>query len=344
MRKSKLTKLTKGIALLLFTAMLSSCEDMVVLNSKGPIGRSEAELIYVSFGLMLIVVLPVFVMTFWFAIRYRDSNKKATYKPDWAHSNKIEFVVWTVPIIIIVILSFLTWKSTNELDPYKPIESKVKPLVVDVISLDWNWLFVYPEDSVATLNELVIESGRPVSFRLTSQTVMTSLFIPQLGSQMYAMAGMRTKLNLMADEPGTYVGRNLEYSGNGYHTMNFKVLAKTSEEFKTWLKTAKASSDTLTMAQYEEISKPKEGHPVKVYASIVPDLFDKVMAPFMDWMSCHEMKMDESSQKEECECSDKQMGKCHDKADSESQDMKKDCPEMGKSCHDMDNKKMEGKK
>ncbi len=344
MRKSKLTKLTKGIVLLLLTAMMSGCKDMVVLNSKGPIGRSEAELIYVSFGLMLIVVLPVFVMTFWFAIRYRDSNKKATYKPNWAHSNKIEFVVWTVPIIIIVILSFLTWKSTKELDPYKPIESNVKPLEVDVISLDWNWLFVYPEDSVATLNELVIESGRPVSFRLTSQTVMTSFFIPQLGSQMYAMAGMRTRLNLMADVPGTYMGRNLEYSGNGYHKMNFKVLAKTPEDFKAWLKTAKTTSDTLTMAQYEEISKPKAGHPVKVYASIVPDLFDKVMAPFMDWMNCHEMKMDGCSHEGACECSDKQMDKCHDKTGCECPDMKKDSPEMGKSCHDMDNKKMEDNK
>lgn len=290
MSKTLFKNSLKGGVLLLLTAFLSSCKDMVILDPKGPVGQRAAELINTSILLMLIVVLPVFIMVIWFSIRYRAGNKKSTYKPDWAHSNKIEWFIWTIPVIIIVILSYLTWTSTHELDPYKPIASDKPALQVEVISTDWNWIFVYPEDSIATINELVIEAGRPVSFKLTSATVMTSLFIPDLGSQIYAMAGMQTQLNLMADEPGNFVGRNLEYSGNGYHQMSFDVKAKTTEDFANWVLEAKKSTSALSMEEFNKIKVPNVNHPVVIYSSVEPDLFEKVMAPYMQWMNHGEMK------------------------------------------------------
>ena len=303
MNKKIFSHLLKGGGFLLLATVLSGCKDMIILNSKGPIGQSATQLIYISIALMLIVVVPVFVMVIWFSVRYREGNKKATYKPDWAHSNAIEWVIWMIHVAIIAVLAYLTWKSTHELDPYKPIASATEPLEVDVISTDWNWVFVYPEDSVATVNELVIETGRPVKFRLTSATVMTSFFIPQLGSQMYAMAGMQTQLNLRADHSGEYFGRNLEFSGDGYDNMHFKVKAISTGEFHKWVQEAKQSKLTLSMDKFNEICVPNMGYPVTVYTTNVPDLLDKVMAPYMDWMN-----MDGSCGEENCEhecCKDK---------------------------------------
>ncbi|MBN2615502.1 MAG: ubiquinol oxidase subunit II [Bacteroidales bacterium] len=279
--------------LLSMVVFLSSCSKMIVLDSKGPIGQEETFLIYISFALMLIVVIPVFVMAFWFAVRYRDTNEKATYKPKWAHSTKIEWVIWMVPIAIIVALSYLTWTRTYQLDPYKPIQSEAKTFHVEVVSMDWNWLFIYPEYHIATVNELVFPANTPLSFRLTSASVMTSFFIPQLGSQMYAMAGMQTRLNLMANEPGVYEGHNLEFSGKGYNTMHFEAIAKTPEEFKEWLEKAKKSPDTLSMAMFKKISEPNINYPETVYSSVVPGLFDHILSRFMGWMGTHKkMKMD----------------------------------------------------
>lgn len=304
MSRTLLKNTFKGGVLFLLTAFLSSCKEMVILDPKGPIGQRAAELINTSILLMLIVVLPVFIMVIWFTIRYRAGNKKATYKPDWAHSNTIEWFVWTIPVIIIVILSYITWTSTHELDPYKPIESDKPALRVDVISTDWNWIFVYPEDSIATINELVIEADRPVSFKLTSASVMTSFFIPHLGSQIYAMAGMQTQLNLMAQDTGVFWGRNLEYSGFGYNMMSFEVKAKTAQDFKQWVKDAKGSTSSLSMDEFNKIKQPNVDHPVVIFSSVEPDLLNKVMAPYMDWMDHsamegHDGHMDHSGMKME---------------------------------------------
>lgn len=289
--KKILYNLFKIGAVFFSIVFLSSCKNMIVLDPKGPIGREETFLIYMAFALMLIVVVPVFVMVLWFSIRYRASNKKATYKPMWAHSNKIEWVIWSVPIAIIIALSYLTYTRTHQLDPYKPIPSAEKSVRIEVISLDWNWLFIYPDYDIATVNELVFPANAPLSFRLTSATVMTSFFIPQLGSQMYAMAGMQTRLHLMANDTGTYIGHNMEYSGRGYHTMHFNAITKTPEQFKEWIQKAKQSPDTLSMDKYKELSKPIVDYPVKIYSSVVPDLTDKIISPFMDWMGNHKMKM-----------------------------------------------------
>lgn len=287
--KKRGVKNFKGALLFLLTIFFTGCKKMVVLDPKGPVGIEQAFLIKVSFFLMLIVVLPVFVMVIWFSVRYRASNKKATYKPKWAHSNKIEAVVWGVPIAIIVALGYLTWESTHELNPYKPLESVNKPLKIDVISTDSDWLFVYPEYGIASINKLVFPVNTPLNFRLTSGSVMTSFFIPALGSQMYSMAGMQTKLHLMANEVGVFEGKNMEYSGNGYAGMHFKAISTTHQNFEDWLKEVKESPDTLSLKKFNQINQMFNfNHPVASYSSVEPNLFNKVMMKNMQWMSMPE--------------------------------------------------------
>ena len=292
--KKKGVKIFKGALLFLLTIFLSGCKKMIVLESKGSVGVEQALLIKVSFVLMLIVVLPVFVMVVWFSVRYRASNKKATYKPKWTHSNAIEAVVWGVPIAIIVVLGYLTYDSTHRLNPYKPLESANKPIKIDVISTDSDWLFVYPEYGIASINQMVFPVNTPLNFRLTSGSVMTSFFIPALGSQMYAMAGMQTKLHLMANEVGVFRGQNIEYSGNGYAGMHFKAISTTQQGFENWLKEVKEKTDTLSLNRFNEINQMLNmNHPVTSYSSVESNLFNKVMMKNMQWMSMpehHNMK------------------------------------------------------
>lgn len=257
---------------------------MLLLDPKGPIGEAERLLIIFSFALMLIVVLPVFVMLFWFCLRYKASNTNATYMPKWDYSVKLHWVIWLVPVAIVTVLAYLTWTRTFQLDPYKPIDSGAKPIRIEVVSLDWNWLFIYPDHDIAVVNQVVFPAGVPLSFRLTSDTVMTSFFIPQLGSQMYAMAGMQTRLHLMADEPGIYAGQNQEFSGRGYADMRFKAIAVPQEQFETWVREAKQSPDTLDLARYERLRAPNIGHPMICFSSVQPRLFNHIMGKYMGWM------------------------------------------------------------
>src|ERR1700739_1369051 len=193
--------LSAGLVLL-----LSGCSNLDVLNPKGSVGLAERELIATSVWAMLIVVVPVIALTLLFAWRYRASNRNAEYKPGWVHSTGIEIAIWTIPTLIILFLAVLTWKTTHELDPYKPLESQVKPINVEVVALDWKWLSLYTDLGIAPGNQLAFPVGTPVNFTITSDTVMNSFFIPQLGGQIYAMAGMQTRLHLLAEEPGDYAG------------------------------------------------------------------------------------------------------------------------------------------
>jgi cytochrome o ubiquinol oxidase subunit II len=288
MSANKLFHNLKVLGLFVFALLMTGCSKLIVLNSKGPVGKEETTLIYMSIGAMLIVIVPVFVMTYLFFKRYRDEKKNADYQPNWVHSTKIELVIWGVPLMIIAFLSYLVWVKTYELDPYKPIVSDNKPLNIQVISLDWKWLFIYPDYNIAMVNELVIPEKVPLSFRLTSATVMTSLFIPQLGSQMYAMAGMQTRLHLMADETGTYEGHNVEFSGEGYDTMHFNVIAKTKQGFEEWVNAAKEKQNDLDPATYSQLSQPGSNYPVTVFSPVTPGLFDHVMQSFMGWMGDHQ--------------------------------------------------------
>jgi cytochrome o ubiquinol oxidase subunit II len=262
-------------------AFLGGCTQMVLFDPKGPIGEAERFLIVAAFVLMLIVVVPVFVMAFWFARKYRASNTKATYKPKWSHSTQIELVMWLVPVAIVTALGILAWSGTHRLDPYKPIDPDVTPISIEVVSLDWKWLFIYPDHNIAAVNQLAFPAHVPLSLRITSDTVMTSFFIPQLGSQIYAMAGMQTRLHLMADEPGAYAGQNQQFSGRGYSDMNFKAIAASREEFEAWVQKAKQSPEKLDIARFDELRAPSVGNPVAYFSTVTPGLFDRIIGERM---------------------------------------------------------------
>src|SRR5215475_1312275 len=260
--------------------LLSGCNNLDLLAPKGPIGAAEKSLIATSTWAMLIVVIPVIVLTLWFAYRYRASNRSATYDPKWSHSTAIEVVVWTIPTLIILFLGVLTWNTTHELDPYKPLESNVKPINVEVVALDWKWLFIYPDLGIASVNQLAIPVGTPVNFRITSDTVMNSFFIPQLGGQIYAMAGMQTRLHLLAEEPGDYAGTSANFSGKGFSDMKFRTLAESPEEFNAWVAKARASTDHLDMDRYYAVAKPEEKAAVSYFSSVDPKLFNNIVARY----------------------------------------------------------------
>ncbi len=261
--------------------MLGGCSTMPLFDTKGPIGAAEKSTILTSFELMLIVVIPVFVLTGLIVWRYRASNKKATYTPDWAHSGKIELVVWLVPAVIVLILSNLTWNVSHALSPYRPVASAHKPIRIDAVAMNWKWLFIYPDQHIATVNRIVFPKDVPVSFRLTSSTVMASFFIPRLGSQIYAMPGMRTKLSLVADAAGTYVGRNFQFSGRGYSSMHFQAVATTQTKFRDWVQKVKASSKQLDPATLRQLEMPSERNPVTYFGSVPPGTFDHIIDEFV---------------------------------------------------------------
>ncbi|MDE2052978.1 MAG: ubiquinol oxidase subunit II, partial [Gammaproteobacteria bacterium] len=221
---------------------------------------------------------PVIALTLIFAWRYRASNEKADYRPDWSHSNTIEAVVWLIPCIIIATLGVIAWRSSHSLDPYRPLDSKVKPIRIDAVALDWKWLFIYPDQKVATVNEVAFPANVPVEFHITSATVMNAFFIPQLGSQIYAMAGMQTELHLLANEPGTYQGLSSNYSGDGFSGMTFKATALPQQGFDAWLAKVKGSQQTLGAPAYERLARPSENNPVAYYSQVQPNLFADIIA------------------------------------------------------------------
>jgi len=274
------TLLSIGLSSLCAAVFLSGCSQTLLFDPKGPIGDTERLVIIVSFALMLIVVIPVFIMAIWFPWKYRASNTKAPYDPKWSHSIRIESVVWLVPAVIVTVLGIIVWKTTHQLDPHKPIETGVKPIIIEAVSLDWKWLFIYPEQQIATVNQMVFPANVPLSFKLTSATVMTSFFIPQLGSQIYAMAGMQTQLHLLADEPGTYAGQNQQFSGDGYADMNFEALAVSREEFESWVNKIRQSPEKLDMERYQELEQPNVNAPVTHFSEVKPDLFEHILSKY----------------------------------------------------------------
>ena len=255
---------------------LSGC-DWVLLDSKGMVGLAQRDLILICIGLMLIVVIPAIVLTFVFAWRYRAGNTKAKYMPDWSHSTKVEIVVWGVPLIIIAVLAVIVWKSTHELDPYKPLDVAGEPLHVDVIATDWKWVFVYPDLGIATVNQLNFPANRPLAFNITSNSTMNTFFIPQLGGQIYAMAGMTTKLHLIANENGEFDGISANYSGAGFTGMKFKAVATSQADFEAWVNEVKQSPKQLDKAEYEALAKASENNPVTLYSVAPADQFQTIV-------------------------------------------------------------------
>jgi cytochrome o ubiquinol oxidase subunit 2 len=258
-----------------------------VLDPKGPIALAERDLLFDAFSVMMIVVVPVIVMVFLFAWRYRASNTKAAYAPTWCRSTRIDAVVWLVPALIVVAVGVLVWRSTHRLDPYRPIDSAVPPLEVQVVAQDWKWLFVYPEQGIAVVNQLAFPSGRPVSLRITSDTVMNSFYVPALAGQIYAMAGMQTRLHLLADAPGKFVGRNSQYSGSGFSDQYFEVVAMTPADFDAWVAQVRQSPAKLDAAAYQTLAAASRRHPITYYSAVEPDLYGSIIAKYTGGQHAH---------------------------------------------------------
>ena len=266
---------TRAIALLL-TLPLCACARQGVLDPQGPVARAEALLLQDATAIMLTVIVPVIAATLGFAWWFRQGNRLARRRPDFVYSGAVEMVVWSIPVLIIGFLGGIAWISSHELDPAKPIASTIEPVDVEVVSLDWKWLFIYPREGVATVNRLVVPAGAPIRMRLTSQGVMNSLLIPQLGSQIYTMSGMATRLNLLADRPGDYPGFSAQFSGDKFSDMRFRVTALPASDYAAWLARTRAAGGSLDARSYAALALPGASRPGS-YAAVTPGLFDAVV-------------------------------------------------------------------
>lgn len=258
---------------------LGGC-DFVVLNPSGDIALQQRDLVVISTVLMLLIIVPVMALTVFFAWKYREGNQAADYDPDWNHSTYLELVIWAAPLLIIICLGAVTWMWTHLLDPYRPLDrtargqpitQEVKPLEVEVVALDWKWLFIYPEQGIATVNEMAAPVDKPVRFRLTSTSVMNAFYVPALAGMIYAMPGMETTLHGVMNKPGTFPGFSANYSGDGFSGMRFAFHAH--EDFDSWVAKVKAEGGALDRATYLALAKPSENEPVRHYSSVEPQLF-----------------------------------------------------------------------
>jgi cytochrome o ubiquinol oxidase subunit II len=265
---------------LIGAATLGGC-DGGVLDPKGPISLAERQIMFNATGIMLAIVIPVMIATLGVAFWFRASNERATYQPDFQYSGRIELLVWSIPLMTVLLVGTVAWISSYDLDPPKPIASSVKPIKVQVVSLDWKWLFVYPEQGVASVNRLIIPAGTPVSLELTSSGVMNSFFVPQLAGQIYTMAGMVTHLNLQADHPGTYRGMSANFSGEGFADMYFYVEAVPPDKFEQWVDSAHSEGPILDAQAYADLVKPSKAVTPFTYKSVAPGLFASILSAAM---------------------------------------------------------------
>ena len=255
--------------------LLASCHEGV-LDPHGPVGKAERVILYNSTAIMLAVVIPVILLTLVFAWWFRDKNKRAQYRPDWEYSGRIEMIIWSIPALVILFLGGIAWTGSHDLDPSQELKDSLAPLDIEVISLDWRWLFIYPKEGIASLNRLVVPAGVPLRFRLTSATVMNSFFVPQLGSQIYAMPGMISRLNLRADQPGAFQGLSAQFSGDGFSDMRFDLVSVGAYEFKEWVTTTKTQGGLLDATTYTNLAKPAKAENPQTYAAVTEGLFDSV--------------------------------------------------------------------
>lgn len=278
------------LVLIIFLSNYLGTHTVDVLNPKGVIALAEKNLLITAVWLMLIVVIPVFVMLGAFLWRYRAGNTKAKYSPDWHTNTTLEVVWWAIPTIIIIMLGALTWKSTHDLDPYKPLVSDTKPITIQVVALDWKWLFIYPDEHIATVNFLEIPKDTPIDFQITADAPMNAFWIPQLGGQVYAMPGMTAQLHLLANEVGKYNGLSSNFSGDGFVGMKFVTRVTTEDDYKEWVKTVQASPSTLTRDEYDNLAKKSKNNPVEYYAEVKENLYNEVIMKFMAPMNHMNMK------------------------------------------------------
>jgi len=257
--------------------LVASCQPAGVLDPQGPVASAERLLLINSTAIMLVVVIPVIAAALVFAWWYRSANTRANRGADESYEERIEFVVWSIPALTVILLGGVIWIGSHQLDPRAPIPGHSDPLRVDVVALDWKWLFIYPDQGVAAVNQLVIPAATPVEFRLTSATVMNSFFVPQLGSQIYTMGGMTTHLNLLADKPGEYPGFSANFSGEGFPWMRFVVRSMPVGDFTAWLKQTRGTGSSLDDAGYAELAKPSKAVPPTTYRSVEPKLFERIL-------------------------------------------------------------------
>jgi len=257
--------------------LLVSCGQQGILDPQGPVASAESLLMLNATAIMLVVVVPVIVATFAFGWWYRSSNARANRSTDESFEGRIEFVTWSIPALIVILLGGVIWIGSHQLDPRAPIPAKGDPLRVEVVALDWKWLFIYPDQRVAAVNQLVIPAGTPVNFRLTSATVMNSFFIPQLGSQIYTMGGMTTHLNLLADAPGEYPGFSAMFSGDGFADMRFIARAVPAGDFDAWITQVRGTGSALDDASYAQLAKPSIAVPPTTYRSVEPNMFERII-------------------------------------------------------------------
>jgi cytochrome o ubiquinol oxidase subunit 2 len=285
-------------------ALLSGCET-VVMSPSGDIAAQQANLLVWATGLMLIIVVPVIFFILLFAWRYRAGNTEAVYEPDWDHSTSLELLIWAAPLAIVIALGALTWVGTHQLDPYRPLDriaenrpvpEGVETLIVEVVAMDWKWLFFYPEQGIAVVNQLAAPVDRPIQFKITSTTMMNSFFIPALAGQIYAMGGMETQLHAVINEAGSYDGFSANYSGEGFNGMRFKFLGMPENDFEQWVAKVKDDGEVLSRSAYKALAKPSQYNPVQYYNAVEPELYESILnrcvepgTPCMkDWMSPHE--------------------------------------------------------
>lgn len=277
-----------GVAGVVLVSLFVSSHDIAVLNPEGAIGIQQRNLIIFATVLILLVIVPVFIMTFWIAWKYRASNTKATYQPDWDHNKVLEMIWWGIPIAIILVLAVVTWFTSHSLDPYRALKSETKPLRVQVVALQWKWLFIYPEQAIATTDYLQIPEKTPINFEITADAPMNAFWIPKLGSQVYAMAGMTTKLHLIADNTGEFQGSSANISGEGFAHMNFKVKATSRSDFDTWVHSVKGGNQVMTDQTYASLVKPTVLDKPRSYRLQNDGLYDRVVMKYM-------MPMDDAS-------------------------------------------------
>jgi cytochrome o ubiquinol oxidase subunit 2 len=262
---------------LISAATLGGCSEGV-LDPKGPIAVAEWQILSNSLGIMLAIVIPTILATIGVAFWFRSSNARARYMPEFAYSGRLEMLVWSIPIMTVLLVGGVAWIGSYDLDPPKAIASAVKPVRVQVVSLDWKWLFVYPDEGIATVNRLTVPVGTPISFELTSSGVMNSFFVPQLGGQIYTMAGMVTRLHLQADHTGTYRGMSANYSGAGFSDMYFNVDAVPVERFAQWVAATRNNGPVLDAQTYGDLAKPSKAVSPFTYRSVAADLFNDILS------------------------------------------------------------------
>lgn len=283
-------RLAPRLALASAVLPLAGC-DTLLLNAPGDVAAQQGDLIMIATWLMLLIIVPVIVATLLFAWRYRAANRAATYKPDWDHSTQLELLIWAAPLLIIIALGAVTWITTHTLDPYRPLEriaagqpvpAGTRPLVIEVVAMDWKWLFLYPEQNIAVVNELAAPVQRPIQFKITAASVMNSFYIPALAGQIYAMAGMETRLHAVMNQPGDYAGFSANYSGAGFSGMRFRFHGMSDADFERWVQKARTGGAALGRSEYLELERPSEREPVRYYSSVASGLYHAILNRCVD--------------------------------------------------------------